>query len=161
MSKVGIVFGSNAGDAKAVAEYIAKSFDSEIIDAKELEAIFLESHDKLIFVASTHKVGELQNDFKAKLDVVKSVNFSGKTLALVGVGGQVKHPTTFVDGLVEFLPVVSGAKLVGESEVGEYKFTSSKALKDGKFIGLVVDVKADANWQNRADAWIKSVKGEF
>ena len=41
MSKVGVVYGTNAGDTKVVAEYIAKNFDSEIIDAKELTLEFL------------------------------------------------------------------------------------------------------------------------
>lgn len=161
MSKVGIVFGSNAGDAKNVAEYIANSFDSEVVDAKELNIDFLKSHDKLIFVASTHKVGELQNDFKEKLDLVKQTDFSGKTLALVGVGGSIKHPDNFCDGMIEFFPHVNNAKLVGQTEVGGYDFNSSKAIIDNKFVGLMVDVKINDEWKKRTDSWIQSIKSEF
>ena len=50
MAKVGIVYGSNAGDTKVVAEYIGHSFDSEIIDAKDLTIDFLTKYDKLILV---------------------------------------------------------------------------------------------------------------
>ena len=162
MAKVGVIFGSNAGDAKNVAEYVAAKFDSEVVDAKELTEDFLTSHDKIIFVASTHKVGEIQNDIKAKLDLIASVNFRGKTVGLVGIGGSVKHPDDFNSGLVELLPVVKGAKIVGSTPVDdEYKFNYSAAIIDGRFIGLVVDVKLGDDWKARADKWSESVKAEF
>lgn len=162
MSKIGIVFGSNEGDAKNAAEYIAKNFDSEVIDAKDLTNEFLNSHSKLIFVASTHKVGELQNDFKAKLDLIKATDFSGKTLALVGLGGSVRHPDNFCDGLIEFFPYIEKANLVGQTKVDDqYKFNSSKAIKDGEFVGLILDLKIDDSWKNRADNWISSIKNNF
>jgi len=162
MAKVGVVFGSNDGDAKRVAEYVAAKFDSEILNATELSADFLNSHEKLIFVASTHKVGELQKDFKAKLDVIAAAKLSGKTLALVGVGGSVRHPNDFNSGLAEFLPVIKGANLVGQTEVDdEYKFNKSAAIVDGKFLGLITDVKVGDGWQARADKWAESVKANF
>lgn len=162
MAKVGIVFGSNEGDAKTAAQYIAKEFDSETIDAKDLTSDFLSSYSKLIFVASTHKVGELQNDFKAKLDLIKNADFGGKTLALVGVGGSVRHPDNFCDGLIEFFPHINKANLVGQTEVDEqYKFNNSKAIKDGKFVGLILDLKIDDSWKSRADKWIASIKNNF
>lgn len=162
MANIGVVFGSNAGDAQKVAEYIGAKFNSDIVDAKELCVDFLNAHDKLIFVASTHKVGELQNDFKAKLELISSFDFSGKTLALVGVGGSVKHPDDFNSGLAEFLPAIKGAKLIGATPVDEeYKFNKSNAIVDGKFIGLITDVKVSDAWMGRTDAWVEQIKGEF
>ncbi|WP_086227049.1 flavodoxin domain-containing protein [Campylobacter devanensis] len=161
MAKVGIVYGSNAGDTKVVAEYISQSFDSEVIDAKDLTIDFLTKYDKLIFAASTHGHGELQKDFRAKLNIINEADFGGKTLALVGVGGQVKHPTTFLDGLVEFLPLIRGVKLVGATDIDGYAFKNSLSFINGKFIGLAIDYKNDKNWQARADKWVESIKSEF
>lgn len=161
MAKVGVVYGTNAGDTKVVAEYIAKNFDSEIINAKELTLDFLNSYDKLIFAASTHGHGDLQKDFKAKLDIIAEAEFGGKTLALVGVGGQVKHPTTFLDGLVEFLPHIRGVKLVGATDIDGYAFKNSLSFINGKFIGLAIDYKNDKDWQARADKWVEFIKSEF
>ncbi len=161
MAQIGIIFGSNAGDAKLVAEHIASKFNCDIVDAKELDSAFLEAHQKFFFVASTHGDGELQKDFRAKLNLISEHNFSGKTIALVGIGGQVNHPTTFLDGMVEFLPLIRGAKLVGPSDIDGYKFTNSLALIHGRFICASIDVKNDANWLARADKWINSVKGDF
>ena len=87
--------------------------------------------------------------------------FIGKTLALVGVGGQVKHPTTFLDGLVEFLPLIRGAKLVGATDIDGYAFKNSLSFINGKFVGLAIDYKNDENWQKRADKWIEDIKSEF
>lgn len=161
MSKIGVIYGSNGGDTKEVAEYIASKFDSEVIDVKDLSVDFFDKFDKFIFAASTHGHGELQKDFKAKLNVVAEASFINKTVALVGVGGQVKHPNTFIDGLVEFLPLIRGAKLVGASDVDGYKFTHSLALINGKFVGAAIDFKNDPEWKTRADKWVASVKGEF
>ncbi|MEE3704245.1 flavodoxin domain-containing protein [Campylobacter sp. CX2-8023-23] len=161
MAKIGIVYGSNAGDTKAVAEYIGKNFDSEIIDAKDLTLEFINQYDRLIFAASTHGHGELQKDFKAKLDLISEADFGGKTLALVGVGGTIKHPTTFLDGLIEFLPLIRGAKLVGATDIDGYVFKNSLSFINGKFIGLAIDYKNDENWQKRADKWVESIKSEF
>ncbi|WP_244948764.1 flavodoxin domain-containing protein [Campylobacter hyointestinalis] len=111
MSKIGVIYGSNGGDTKEVAEYIASKFDSEVIDVKDLSIDFFDKFDKFIFATSTHGHGELQKDFKAKLNLVAEASFINKTVALVGVGGQVKHPNTFIDGLVEFLPLIRGANL--------------------------------------------------
>lgn len=163
MAQIGVVFGSNdgTGAASQAAKYIADKLNADIINATELESSFISSHEKLIFVASTHKVGELQKDFRAKLEVVANSDFSGKTLALVGLGGTEKHAGTFCDGLVEFLPLIRGAKLVGAYDDGGYAFKNSLAFINGKFVGLVLDVKADANWQGRTDAWLASIKNEF
>ncbi|HDX8144246.1 TPA: flavodoxin domain-containing protein [Campylobacter fetus] len=161
MSKIGVIYGSNQGDTKEVAEYIASKFDSEIINATDLTADFFTKFDKFIFAASTHGHGELQKDFKAKLGLVAEADFNGKTIALVGIGGQVKHGSTFLDGLVEFLPLIRGAKLVGSSQVDGYKFSHSLSFINGKFIGASIDFKNDPNWKARADKWVDSVKNEF
>lgn len=161
MSKVGIIFGSNKGDASKVAEYLASKIQADVIDAKGLESAFLSEHEKLIFVASTHKVGELQNDFKQKLDLLKECDFSGKTLALVGLGGLEKHSGEFCDGLVEFLPLIRGAKLVGAYAECDYNYKRSLAFINGKFIGLVLDINTDEAWQKRTDKWFDGIKAEF
>lgn len=162
MANVGIIYGSNKGDAKDVAEFVGANFDAEIIDAQNLAADFFTRFTRFIFVASTHAYGELQKDFKAKLNLVAEADFKGKTIALVGVGNQERHPETFNDGLVEFLPLIRGAKLVGSSEVGNYtNFTNSLSLINGKFVGLVVDYKGDENWKERANAWVTALKPVF
>lgn len=161
MANIGIVFGTNNVDSQTVAEKIAANFDSDLLNAKELTIDFLNNHEKLIFVASTHKYGELQQDFKAKLDVVAEADLKGKTLALAGLGGLEKHPDTFCDGLVEFLPVIRGAKLVGAYENPGYKFENSLSLINGKFVGFVVDIHSDNEWEQKLGSWVSSIKSEF
>ncbi len=163
MANVGVIFGSNKGDAKEVAHFVAAGFDAEVIDAQDLTAEFFTRFRRFIFVASTHAYGELQKDFRAKLPLVAQADFTGKTIALVGIGNRAKHPQTFSDGLVEFLPHIRGARLVGGSEVGDYgaTFAHSLALINGKFVGLVIDYKGDENWKERASAWVTALKPVF
>ena len=157
----GIVFGSNDGDAKVVAEYIASKIGCGVLNATDLTADFLDKNDKLIFVASTHKVGEVQKDFQAKLGLIGEADWTEKTLALVGLGNAAKHSDTFNSGLVDFLPVTKGAKLVGAFDNPGYAFDYSSAFINGKFIGLVLDYKNDPQWQAKTDGWLNGVKQYF
>lgn len=161
MAKIGIIYGSNKGETKEAAEYIANNFDSDLINVVDLTAEFLTKFDKFILIASTHGNGELQKDFRAKANLLSEFDFNGKTVALVGVGGQVKHSTTFVSGLVEFLPLVKGANLIGQSDIDGYNFKYSASLINGKFIGGILDLNNDKSWKARADKWIASVKDKF
>lgn len=163
MSNTAIIYGSNKGDAKGVAEFIASDIKADIIDAKDLIKADLDSHDKFIFVASTHKAGELQMDFQAKLDMIEQSGLKGKTLAFVGLGGTKKHADTFCSGLAEFFPIIEGANIVGQMDIAscEYDYKESKAIKDGKFIGLILDLKADPNWQAKTTDWLNEIKANF
>ena len=38
---------------------------------------------------------------------------------------------------------------------------SINSIVDGKFIGLITDVKVSDVWMRRADAWVEQIKGEF
>lgn len=156
-----IVFGSNDGDSQTVAQHIAQRLNATLLNATDLTDDFLTKHNKLIFVASTHKVGEVQRDFQAKLDLIADANWTEKTLALVGLGNAAKHPDTFVSGLVDFLPVVKGAKLVGSFANPNYNFDYSAAFINGKFIGLALDYKNDTQWQTKTEAWIDEIKQYF
>ncbi|MBO4576213.1 MAG: flavodoxin domain-containing protein [Neisseriaceae bacterium] len=156
-----IVFGSNDGDSQVVAQHIAESLNAPLLNATDLTADFLAQHNKLIFVASTHKVGEVQKDFQAKLPLIAEADWTEKTLALVGLGNAAKHPDTFNSGLVDFLPVTKGAKLVGAYPNQGYTFDYSAAFINGKFIGLALDYKNDNNWKNKTNAWLDEVKQYF
>ncbi len=149
-----IIFGSNEGNAKSVAEYIGAKLGASVINAADLRSEDLAA-DGLIFVASTHKGGTLQADMRAKLDLIADSNLNGKKVALVGLGGLGKHADAFCDGLAELLPALDGAQIVGEWGADGYPFTASKAFKDGKFVGLTLDLKFDPEWQKRTDKWLE------
>ena len=44
---------------------------------------------------------------------------------------------------------------------GGYVYKNSLSFINGKFVGLVLDVKADADWKARTDKWLESIRADF
>lgn len=157
MANVGIFYGSTKGATKVVCEYVAKKLNAKLIDIKSVDdASSFEEFDTIILATSSYGFGELQGDWLDKIDILYDVNFDGKNVAFIGLGGLKRHTDSFCSSLVDFLPKIKHATIIGSSEVGEYKVENSMALINGKFIGLCVDF-SDENWQKRADEFIKSL----
>jgi len=98
------------------------------------------------------------------LPQLKNVDFTGKTVALFGLGDQDKYPDEFVDALGELYQfvVARGAKVVGAWPADDYHFISSKALVDDQFAGLVLDQENQKNLSDaRLDAWLKQIAPDF
>lgn len=165
MSKIGLFFGSNDGDTRDVANLLADCIGKEkveIFDVKEAKKEDLLKFDRLVLAASTHGDGVLQKDFDKFLTDFSDEDFSGKTIALVGVGGQVKHPDTFCNGLKDLKEKVKKAKIIGHGLTDGFTFNHSKAVENGKFIGLCLDQKAQANMsEDRIKNWLKLVEKDL
>ncbi|NLK66568.1 MAG: flavodoxin [Campylobacteraceae bacterium] len=159
---IGLFYGSTNGGAKSVATLVANELGAEVFDVKEVKsADEFAKFDTLVLASSTYGLGEMQDDWLNALDLLDDVNFVGKKVALVGVGNQARHGDSFCSSIVDFLPKVKGASLIGSSELDGYKFDYSAAFINGKFIGLCVDFKGDENWEARAKAWCDRLKKEI
>ena len=161
MAKIGIFYASGKGDTKKACEYLAGKIGGELIAVKEANGEDFEKYDVLILASPSYDFAELHGDWKAKLGALKSANLSGKLVALVGVGNQERHPDSFVGGIVDFLPCVKDARLVGQSEKDGYDFKYSQAFIGGKFIGLALDTKGDANYEARIGKWVSLLNPEI
>jgi flavodoxin I len=98
------------------------------------------------------------------LPQLKEVDFSGKTVALFGLGDQDKYPDEFVDAMGEIyhFVVARGATVVGAWPADDYDFISSKALVNDEFVGLVLDQENQkALTDTRLDSWIKQLAPAF
>jgi flavodoxin I len=71
---------------------------------------------------------------------LKEVDFSGKNIALFGLGNRDKYTDEFVDAMGEIyhFVVARGAKVVGQWPANDYDFISLKALVNDEFVGLVL-----------------------
>ena len=85
-------------------------------------------------------------------------------VAIFGLGDQINYPENFVDGigiLAELL-VSSGATVIGETSADGYHFEQSRALKDGKFMGLAIDIENQSDkTDERISAWVEQLRKEF
>ncbi|PAF50714.1 flavodoxin [Helicobacter sp. 13S00401-1] len=160
---IGLFFGSDNGTTTDVCNKVAKELgDVQLFDVANATKEQLEGFDKLILASSTWGDGELQSDWESFAETLKGVDFSKKTVALIGLGDSDSYSDTFCDALADLKAVAKGAKFIGETSTDGYEFESSKAVENGKFVGLAIDeVNQDDLTDERIKNWVAEIKGKF
>ena len=176
MAKIGLFFGSNTGKTRKVAKMIKKKFDDELMaDALNVNRAGAEefaAYDFLIIGTPTLGDGELpglSSDCEAEsweefLPKIEDMSFAGKTIAIFGLGDQVGYPDEFLDAMGELHEFFTtrGAKFVGSWPTEGYEFEHSEAIKDGKFVGLALDLdNQSGQTEERLSVWLKMIAPEF
>jgi len=168
MAKIGLFFGTQTGNTQTEAEIIQKKFAGDSIvtlnDISQTEPDDFNDYSYIILGCPTWNVGELQDDWEKFYDELDNIDFSGKKIAYFGVGDQVGYPDTFQDamGMLEEKISERGGETVGYWSTDGYKFNESKAVRDGKFVGLALDEDNQSELTaERIKAWVTQLKGEF
>lgn len=162
---IGLFYGSSTGNTETVAEQIAEALggDVDVIDIASADADKINGYEKLILGSSTWGEGDYQDDWDGFN--FSDIKFSGKTVALFGLGDANGYPDSFVDavGLLYEEAKNGGAKIVGEWEKDDYEFDESKALNsDGKFVGLALDNDNQEDLtEERIKKWVEIIKPDF
>src|SRR6056297_180696 len=154
MAPIGIFYGSTTGNTEKIAKKIKEHLKSETIDiynVREATQPDLEKYENIILGSSTWGQGELQEDFKQFLEVIRKANLKGKKVAIFGIGDSSVYPESFADALGVIFEALEGkgVTFVGEFSTQGYNFEKSLALFDEKFVGLPLDDDSDEE-QNRA-----------
>ena len=92
------------------------------------------------------------------------MKLKGKKVAIFGLGDQIRYPENFADGIGLLAEVFEedGATLVGFTSSSGYTFERSKALHDGQWCGLVIDLDNQSEQaEEKIKEWCKQVKKEF
>ena len=122
-------------------------------------------HDMFILGVPTWYYGELQSDWEAYFDHFKTLDFTGKTIALFGLGDQWGYDEWFIDGVGILAEVLleNGAELICPWPTEGYDFQKSRALKnEGEFYGLALD--EDNQYEltkSRCELWVPQVVAAF
>lgn len=168
MSKIGLFYGTETGKTETAAEMIQSELGGdeivELIDIADSEATDLEKYDCLIIGCPTWNVGELQTDWEGIYDELDNVDFKGKQVAYFGTGDQIGYSDNFQDamGMLEEKISQLGGKTVGYWPVDGYDFDESKAVKNGKFVGLALDEDNQSDLTDeRIKLWVAQLKKEF
>ena len=93
-----------------------------------------------------------------------SLELQDKKVAIFGLGDQVNYPDNFVDGIGLLADAfqTAGAQLVGFTSAEGYSFNHSQALKDGKLLGLALDIENQPEQtEKRIHDWVDQLKKEF
>ena len=167
MASIGIFYGSTMGNSKDAAGQIQAAFrDSSIVVANigGATAEDLKKFDTLILGTSTWGFGDWQDDWAHFQPELGKVDWSGRRVALFGLGDQYGYADTFVDamGLLYEELAAKGATIVGVWAGQDYDFESSCAHRDGCFVGLALDADNQSELTGpRIQQWVQQLKGEL
>ncbi len=165
--KIGLFFGTTTGKTEYVSEMIQTEFNGtniELNDVSKASASDLTSYDCLILGCPTWNIGELQSDWEGLYDELDDFDFSGKKVAYFGTGDQVGYSDNFMDaiGIIAEKVEERGGITVGEWPTDGYDFNESRAVRNGKFIGLAIDEDNQPDLTPaRIKAWVAQVKSAF
>ena len=170
---IGLFYGSSTCYTEMVAEKIAEQLNKnlgetlvDIHNVADEPIATMEEYSYLILGIPTWDYGELQEDWENIWDDIDSVDFTGKTVALFGLGDQVGYPEWFLDAMGYLWGKVCnlGAKTVGYWPIEGFEFRQSKALTADQqfFVGLAIDDENQFELtDDRINAWSKQILHEF
>lgn len=172
MSKIGLFFGPLKGSVHRVSEKVKTALGEqnvEMISVNDATASDLEKFDKIIFGIST--VGKetwdsnySNTDWSKFFPNISKVDYSGKTVAIFGLGDHVTYSSHFVNamGVLAKELLKNGATIVGKVDPSSYEFDESEAIIDGMFIGLPIDEDFQPELTDeRISNWVNSIKPAF
>jgi flavodoxin I len=167
---IGLFYGSSTGATAAAAKLIQIAFARTLgieVELFDVADYFLEEmlgFDYLIVGIPTWNIGQLQRDWEDVIEEFDLLDLRGKQAALFGLGDQTGYPDTFVDAMVFVADRLEarGATLAGAWPTHSYAFSRSWAVRNGQFVGLVLDDDNQAELTPaRIDAWVAQLAMEW
>ena len=134
-----VVFGSTTGMTEAVAGKIAEALGGEAVNVASADASAFDA-DLVVLGSSTWGVGDLQDDWMAKLDEVKGY-LGGKKVAVFGLGDSVGFADSYC---VAAQTIADAAKEAGATLVGDIlkiDDTNEADQTDSKIAAWIATIK--------------------
>jgi flavodoxin II len=166
---IGLFYGSSTCYTEMAGEKIRQVIGEARVDffnIADTPLIQTQFYDFLIFGIPTWDYGELQEDWEEIWDELDSLDFSGKKVAIYGLGDQIGYPEWFLDamGYLHSKLVHRGAIPCGYWPRAGYEFEASKALTpdENYFVGLALDDENEFQLSDaRIQQWCAQVLQEF
>jgi len=168
IDKIGLFVGSDTGNTEEISSKLIAQWDISELELVEASNMTVEDYDRfqiIIIGLPTWYDGELQSDFEAFFEDFKTIDFSGKAVALFGLGDQTGYAEYFVDGIGILAEVIlqNGGYIFGMWPNEGYEFDQSKGLYDqNHFYGLVLDFENQEELNDeRLSTWIQQIESEI
>ena len=172
--KIKLFYGTDTGNTELVSNDIVRLLDGSAAEPDDVEVITVDEltpedwdHDKFILGIPTWYDGELQSDWEDYFEEFKKIDFTGKTVAIFGLGDQLGYEEWFCDGVGILAKVVleNGGKSIGWTDIDETYDLDEKPksmYNEFKFYGLCLDEDNQGELtQERLENWIIQIKKEF
>ncbi len=176
MNQIGLFFGTDSGTTRLIAKKIARNLKGRIgedrvgkpLNVNRVTADDLLACPALILGTPTYGEGVLpglasknrEASWLEFLPALEGCDFSGKRVALFGLGDQEEYPEHFLSAMMDLYEFFSsaGAELVGGSTTEGFTFNSSRAVVGGRFVGLALDQHLQhLLTDERIDRWLDEV----
>lgn len=167
MKNIGLFYGSTTGNTEEASQIIQSEFGSDVCtlhNVSESAAADVEAYENLIFGASTWGIGDMQDDFEEFLSELENVDFTGKKVAIFGLGDQDSYADSFVDAIGTIYKLVQerGAEVLGKVSTDGYSFDESTAVEGDLFMGLPLDEENQGGeTTTRIQSWTADLKNQF
>jgi len=169
VSTIGLFFGSDDGNTERVAELIQQRLGEQLVnvyDISDVTQLEFDEYQHIILGIPTWDFGQIQSDWEDFWEDIQAVDFTGKTVALFGLGDQFGYGDYFLDamGMLHDVIVSNGAKIVGHWSTQGYDYEASKAEVKGKnvFVGLAIDEdQQEELTDGRIEQWCTQLEKAF
>lgn len=167
MRKIGLFYGGSTSKTTAIALQIQEAFGKELVELIPVEDVSYKQfhkYDNLIAGTSTWFDGELPTYWDELLPAIDMLDLTGKKVAIFGLGDQHNYPDNFADGIGLLADSFrnTGATLAGFTSAEGYQFNKSAALKENRFLGLVLDTENQpTQTDERIRKWVDQLRKEF
>lgn len=164
MSKIGLFYGSETGNTRKVAKSIVKKLGDDAVELFNVTKATPDDFAKfssIILATPTLGDGELVDSWKEFFPTFEGIDLTGKTVAIYGFGDQDAYGHEFCDAMIILYNAAKaqGATIIGSWGTDGYEFTKSKAVVDGKFVGLALDNDNQKDeTDERLDDWLGEIK---
>ena len=167
--RIKLIYGSDTGNTELVTADLVKLLnkdDVEVVTVDKVTEKDWESHINYLLGIPTWYDGELQSDWEDYFEEFKKINFTGKKVAIFGLGDQIGYDEWFCDGIGILGKVIieNGGKLLGYTQKdSSYDFDESLALADDSTLyGLALDEDNQPELtEERLKKWVIQIKNEF
>jgi flavodoxin I len=153
MVKIGVFFGTDTGNTRRIAKDIVSALGSTLaakpVNVRNADVNDMLVYDTLIIGTPTYGEGQLPGlstgnataSWEEFLPTLAGQDFSGKKVAIYGLGNQKTYPAEFVDAMFYLYEQFKqcGATMIGSWDTVGYNFKASKAIVDKRFVGLALD----------------------
>jgi flavodoxin I len=164
MQKVGIFFGSNSGNTEEVASQLKDLLvEAEVHDVSNSTIKDLAPYSNIIFGSSTWGSGDLQDDFEKFAESLGQVDFTGKKVAIFGLGDSASYGDSFANSIAHiYNKIKDKAEIIGAVPADGYSFSESESVSDGNFLGLALDIDNESDkTDERLENWVEILKSNF
>ncbi len=170
MEKIGLFYGSDTGVTDDITKDFVEFWGSDDLDIMEIGDASIDDFDNykvLILGLSTWYDGDLQSDWEAFFEDFQTIDFTGKIVAIYGLGDQIGYAEYFVDGIGILAKVIleRGGTVIGYWPTEGYRHTDSVAFVEDNedlFYGLALDNDNESQLNDtRLTTWISQIKQEL